>query len=224
MVFVWIVLFCSVWCHADQQEVVTPFNGGRIKVRVSSSSSANVEVDTDAQKQTDGGLPSLSKANQLLGAQALSDPAWTRRIALGVGFSVCAYTLVYVRLKVMAASLALSGSWAAWRFDVPLSALQALPLDVVASELYSEIQLKYNTDGAISQFEACRLFMQDVQKEIAYGAHFYKIHEWLERLKLAWLFPEHRRAREQAIHAGERLMFLKYVLTEIIEVRTVKHR
>lgn len=223
-----IVSLISFNCSAKQttsHEVSVPFNGKTIVFTIKNTVTGKNEnhlfqintstIQNDQQIPLPPEKNSVSPCTLPFVDQSKTDHSIFKtllcnKLKCSAGLVASVYAAIIARLYLLSKSISQTELWANWRLDVPLTVLYELPIDDVTSELRTAIQAKYSKNkDSISYLNATVLFMNDIEKEIAFIKHLFSIHAWIDWMHLSLLFPKQKSLIEQANHALNRLEFLK---------------
>jgi hypothetical protein len=96
--------------------------------------------------------------------------------------------------------------WGTWTYDELLQTPQAY----IAEQLYTAIEQYYQTEPVSYGFLTPVIrFLRDVDNELSYIDGFEKIHHWLEKYYLSFLFPQQKATRLKLAEMKMRLLLFK---------------
>lgn len=125
-----------------------------------------------------------------------------------IGYGYVWYTLVSLNY-----ALAENTNWSTWHDTLTLEELLAKPQQDVATDLLTAIQRQYTTpekfDDIISPLVS---FVRDVDTEVMQLHQIVKLHSWIDRLRISFLFPKQSLLVSQAQEKIHRLTYLKNLL------------
>ncbi len=120
---------------------------------------------------------------------------------------------VYARLSYLSYTISSSTSWSTWSEHLTLDGLQQTDLAVISQELLKDIHIKY-AKRKTNFLSPLVNFINDVDAELAQINSFLQIHETLNAIKLAYIFPQQTSTVHLAIDRIQRLEFLKSIIIQ----------
>lgn len=142
---------------------------------------------------------------------------------ISTGVIMVIYATIVTKLLLFKKYIERTDTWASWRSDIPLAALQELSPEDVAYELRNTIEDRYTAhekkispENQSITFYLIAACINDIDHEISRINQFLTICHWIKTLHMSMCFPKQKKSIEKATAALNRLIFLKKVINHII--------
>lgn len=134
------------------------------------------------------------------------------------------YCYVWYTLLSLNYQLSQSTRWSQWHNSLTLEELLKKPQEEVATDLLTDIQRTYtNVDRLENVIAPLIAFVHDVDTEIEQLKQVVKLHAWIDRLYIAFLFPKQADLLASAQESINRLSYLKNVMLTWVSDHKMMH-
>jgi hypothetical protein len=152
---------------------------------------------------------------------ALFDCVWSYKKTVLCTVALSGYSLLVMKL-VRTLRKSNTQGWAAWKHEVPLAVLAALPPDVVLQELLDAMYARYgNPDGGFAG-AVIYAMLKDLEAEAAIYTNALHLYRLLERTKLSMIIPYTVTYRIQAEEKRARVQYLQELVEQMYSIRSFK--
>jgi len=205
--------------HSPKYELNTSVDMSKPEQQQTRAKQTHVQFDPILPEET---LPSGAKPIYQNASQVPALPSWTLSsmgllaAKLCVGAGICYSAVLAKMLYTSYVTLAKNDTWSSWKQNIPINLLNNTESQLT-KELFADIQAKYtDAHNETSFLNPLVHFYNDIDAETAQLLNFLKLHDWLNHLKIAPIFPRQHESLHLAAKKIKRLEMLKKLVIKSI--------
>lgn len=176
------------------------------------------------RKEPSGGLKAYDSFSYYASSFDYKTPQifTVKNILYAAGILACGYGILWIKLLHHSHNAKKSNGWGSFQEHIPPTHLSTIAPLVLADGIIEEIKSRYPLPNPSNLMPSLLLFNKDVDQELEELTAFVAFYSWLEKSKLALLFPDQKKLVAKAQTKIQRLHILRDALSEWINTHVTR--